>query len=176
MRHKSKELTYQQRRFVEEYPIDLNGTHAALRAGYSPASASKRGCFLLRKPEIREAIQEELDRRAQRVHITQDRVLREYARLAFFDPRKLSNGDGSCKDVTELDDDTAAAIAGFHIVETCDKRPQYAGVTRYIRKYRFADKKGALDSIAKHLGMLSERVSFEGAMPVVITGESSLEN
>ena len=95
MRHKSKELTGQQRRFVEEYPIDLNSTQAALRAGYSPTNAARAGCFLLKRPEIREAIQEGLDRRAQRVHITQDMVLREYARLAFFDPRKLFNEDGS---------------------------------------------------------------------------------
>ena len=176
MGHKRKELSGKQKRFVEEYPIDLNSTQAALRAGYSPTNAARAGCFLLKRPEIREAIQEGLDRRAQRVHITQDMVLKEYARLAFFDPRKLFNEDGSSKDITELDDDTAAAIAGFHIVETCDKRPQCAGVTRYIRKYRFADKKGALDSIAKHLGMLSERVSFEGAIPVVIAGEDSLEN
>jgi phage terminase small subunit len=34
-----KKLTNKQKRFVDEYLIDLNGGQAALRAGYSPKTA-----------------------------------------------------------------------------------------------------------------------------------------
>ena len=46
-------LTAKQRRFVEEYLIDLNATQAAIRAGYSPATAGAIGSENLKKPEIR---------------------------------------------------------------------------------------------------------------------------
>jgi phage terminase small subunit len=56
-----------------------------------------------------------MEERQQRLDISVDRVLQELARIAFFDPRKLFNHDGSLKDITELDADTAAAIASVEI-------------------------------------------------------------
>ena len=50
-------LTPKQSRFVEEYLIDLNATQAAIRAGYSEKRADAIGYENLRKPEIKEAIQ-----------------------------------------------------------------------------------------------------------------------
>ena len=49
-------MTKKQKRFVEEYLIDLNATQAAIRAGYSPATAKEIGCENLTKPNISEAI------------------------------------------------------------------------------------------------------------------------
>ena len=49
-------MTEKQRRFVEEYLIDLNATQAAIRAGYSPDSARDIGCENLTKPNIKAAI------------------------------------------------------------------------------------------------------------------------
>ena len=44
-------MTKKQKRFVEEYLIDLNATQAAIRAGYSPATAKEIGCENLTKPK-----------------------------------------------------------------------------------------------------------------------------
>lgn len=52
-------LTDKQRRFVEEYLVDLNATQAAIRAGYSKKTAGQIGDENLRKPEIAKAVQEE---------------------------------------------------------------------------------------------------------------------
>jgi phage terminase small subunit len=52
------ELTDKQRRFCEEYLIDLNATQAAIRAGYSENSAKEIGCENLTKPNIQEVIAE----------------------------------------------------------------------------------------------------------------------
>lgn len=49
-------LTAKQKRFVEEYLIDLNATQAAIRAGYSPNTAYSIGNENLNKPEIRARI------------------------------------------------------------------------------------------------------------------------
>ena len=37
----AKKLGARQQRFVDEYLIDLNGTQAAIRAGYSPNTANE---------------------------------------------------------------------------------------------------------------------------------------
>ena len=53
-------LTAKQRRFVQEYLIDLNATQAAIRAGYSKNSARQVGTENLSKPSIKQAIEERL--------------------------------------------------------------------------------------------------------------------
>lgn len=53
-------LTAKQKRFVQEYLIDLNATQAAIRAGYSKKSAHSIGPENLEKPEIKQAIDERL--------------------------------------------------------------------------------------------------------------------
>lgn len=76
-------LTNKQKRFVEEYLIDLNATQAAIRAGYSVNSARDVGCENLTKPNISEAISKAMAERSKRTGINQDRVVRELAKIGF---------------------------------------------------------------------------------------------
>lgn len=45
-------LTEKQKRFVQEYLVDLNATAAARRAGYSEKSASRIAVELLNKNQV----------------------------------------------------------------------------------------------------------------------------
>lgn len=146
-------LTAKQERFVAEYLVDLNATQAAIRAGYSEKTAYAIGQQNLKKLEIQAAIQAAMDQRSKRVEITQDRVLQEYARLAFFDPRKLFMENGKPKDINELDDDTAAALVGLDVMEEYEGTGESREFVGYTKKYKIANKLGALDSLGKHLGM-----------------------
>ena len=76
-------MTEKQKRFVEEYLIDLNATQAAIRAGYSPQTAYSIGEENLRKPEIKSRIDKAMAERSRRTGINQDRVLQELARIGF---------------------------------------------------------------------------------------------
>lgn len=69
-------LTDKQKRFIEEYLVDLNATQAAIRAGYSERTAYSIGEENLKKPEIKRAIEESQLNRSSRVQITQDDVIR----------------------------------------------------------------------------------------------------
>lgn len=69
-------LTDKQKRFVEEYLVDLNATQAAIRAGYSEQTAYSIGQRLLKKVEVQEAIQQAQNKRSERTQITQDEVIR----------------------------------------------------------------------------------------------------
>lgn len=159
---KGDKLTGRQKKFVMEYLVDLNATQAAIRAGYSERTAKSVGCENLTKPDIQVAIQEAQKELAKRVKITPELVLQEYARLGFLDPRKFFRADGSPIDITELDDDTAAALAGLEVMEIYEGRGDDRTFVGYLKKYKLTDKKGALDSIAKHLGMFVERHEHTG--------------
>ena len=155
-------LTPKQERFVEEYLVDLNATQAAIRAGYSPRTADRQGPRLLGNAGVQAAIAAGRDRLSHTTGITQERVLAEYAKLAFVDPRKLFREDGRPVPIPELDDDTAAAVAGVEVSEEFEGKGEARQFVGYTRKVKLVDKKGALDSIARHLGMFVDRTELSG--------------
>jgi phage terminase small subunit len=157
-------LTQKQERFVEEYLIDLNATQAAIRAGYSAKRADAIGFENLRKPEIAKVIARRRAELSGALEITQERVLRERARLAFFDPRKLFSADGTPKAITELDDDTVAAVAGLDVVNIGN--PDH-GVGQVL-KYKIADKSASLTALEKHLGLYEADNKQTGKREVIL--------
>lgn len=54
-------MTDKQKKFVDEYLIDLNATQAAIRAGYSHKTAYSIGEENLKKPELKAYIDEQLE-------------------------------------------------------------------------------------------------------------------
>jgi phage terminase small subunit len=68
-------------------------------------------------------------------------LLREAARLAFSDPRKIMHADGRVRLPIELDADTARAISSFKIDE-------YGRI-----EYKFWDKNSAIERLFKHKGL-----------------------
>lgn len=141
-------LTPKMRVFVAEYLKDANGTQAAIRAGYSKATAGSQAERLLKKVEIRRAVDEALSKVEAKCELSVERTLREIARIAYFDARKLFNADGSPKKLTELDDDTAAAIQGIDVATIGNEE---IGIGQVL-KYKAADKNSALDKAMKHFG------------------------
>lgn len=69
------DFTDKQRRFVQEYLVDYNGTRAAIAAGYSENCARQIAAENLAKPNISAAIAEGLAAQADRTRITADTVL-----------------------------------------------------------------------------------------------------
>tara|TARA_Y100000588_G_C13968160_1_gene801748 strand:- start:86 stop:664 length:579 start_codon:yes stop_codon:yes gene_type:complete len=69
------ELTPRQSIFVKEYLVDLNGTAAAIRAGYSQKTARQMASQNLAKLNISHAIQEGFRKRQERLDIDQDWVI-----------------------------------------------------------------------------------------------------
>ncbi len=71
-----RKLTPKQDMFCREYLVDLNATQAAIRAGYSAKTAEWQGPQLLRKTHVAAKIQELKDKRADRIEVTADYVLK----------------------------------------------------------------------------------------------------
>ena len=167
-----KKLTSKQKMFVKEYLVDLNATQAALRAGYSEKTAYRTGADNLKKPQIQEAIQQAMQKREQRTEITADKVLEEYAKLGFSDVTDY------LQVVTERilvghDKETGEPISDISqfvlMKDTKDIPPEKLAAISEVKQhkdgsisFKLHDKKGALDSIARHLGMFTERVEHTG--------------
>lgn len=69
-------LTAKQRRFCDEYLIDLNATQAAIRAGYSEKNARNIASENLAKPNIKAYIDERMAEKESQLIATQDEVLK----------------------------------------------------------------------------------------------------
>jgi phage terminase small subunit len=76
-------LTEKQRRFCEEYLVDLNATQAATRAGYSPKTAYRIGHELLQKTSVQECVRGLRAEQSKRTCITADDVVNELKNVAF---------------------------------------------------------------------------------------------
>jgi phage terminase small subunit len=75
-------MTPRKQRFVAEYLVDLNGSAAAVRAGYSPRSAKQRAFELLQEPEIAAAVKLKTEKNLERVGMTVDEIMNGLAGLA----------------------------------------------------------------------------------------------
>ena len=151
-------LTPKQMRFADEYLIDLNATAAYKRAGYIATgnSAEVNGHKLLSNTQIASYIQMRMKDREKRTEITQDMVLAEWAKLAFLDPRRFYDQHGGLIPIQKLPAEVAAALAGVEL--TTERSKGEEPTVSDVSKIKFIDKKGALDSVARHLGMFNDKL------------------
>lgn len=152
-------MTKKQKRFVEEYLIDLNATQAAIRAGYSPDTAGSIGAENLKKPEIKSRIDKAMAERSRRTGINQDRVLQELARIGFAKITDVVDPE-TAEIRTDASDDDLACIQSIKI------KPNEFGTEREVKLY---DKKAALVDLGKHLGLFKDKVELTGDMDLNIT-------
>lgn len=157
-------LTPKQQRFVEEYLVDLNGTQAAIRAGYSEKTAGQQAWDHLKKPEIQRAVQAALNERAKATEITVERVLHELAAMAFSNMANYMtvnpNGD-AVLDLSELTPDQAAAIQEITTEVYMEGRGEDAEPVKKT-KLKLHPRQAALDSLGKYLALFVNRHQHEG--------------
>lgn len=151
-------MSPKQRLFAIEYLVDLNAHRAALRAGYAPKAARQTASKLMRLPDVAALIGRELQAQRARTRITADRVLAEYARIAFADIARLVEWGPEglvVKPLEELSADDRAAIAAL------------TGGGKRTPRIRLHDKQRALDRLARHVGLFPRpgRAGAESAAP-----------
>lgn len=158
-------LTPKQARFVAEYLIDLNATQAAIRAGYSPKTANRIASNLLSKVDIAQAVAEGKARQLEAAGLSAVRVLEEYRRLAFIDLRTFFDEAGNMKAMGDLTAEQGSALAGLEVI--IKNAEAGDGVTDRVHKFKVWDKTRALESLAKHFGLLTDRVDHSGEVRII---------
>lgn len=140
-------MTPKQQRFVEEYLVDLNATQAAIRAGYSPRTANEQGARLLANVSVAAAIAERRAALSASVEVTQERIIAEYARMAFYDPASIAGQVmAGPQDIAKLPEDVRRSIVGWG----WDKAGNFT--------LKLADKGAALTNLGRHLGMFKDKL------------------
>ena len=156
MNFRDNHLTQKQQRFIKEYLVDLNGTQAAIRAGYSKNCAKEIGYENLTKPHIAQSIQAEMNQRSERCQIDQDYVLEKLVRLASVDLGDViswdKDGNVEVKPSSEIDRDVRYAIQELN--------QHVSPKGRKSLKVKLHDKLKVLEDLAKHLGMFDKTVNL----------------
>lgn len=150
----SRALTARQKRFVEEYAVDHNGTQAAIRAGYTKKNAPEAGSELLRNPKVRAAVDADDAERSEKLAYTADQVILDLVPLsqtnvANFIVRDSETGDprmANIDDIKDLPSEITAQIAGIEVIEKSD----IFGNPIMITKFKLHDRTKAIALLGKH--------------------------
>jgi phage terminase small subunit len=155
-------LTEKQAKFCDEYLIDLNGRQAAIRAGYSPHRADQQASTLLANRKVSAYIDKRMAVLSRRTGVTQERIMRELARIAFIDPTNLINMS-EAELLEETSEDDRAVIQSVKV----KKIPVDDG---YIteREIKLADKVNALQLLGKRFKMFTDKIEAEVDTEVVV--------
>ncbi len=142
-----------QRRFVEEYLVDLNATAAYLRAGYKAKgnAAAVGASQLLRNPKITDAVQAGMDQRSSRTALTADYVLNGLREVAERCLERAPVMEGRGEDRAQMVDDQG----------------------RHVWAFDAAGANKAFELLGKHLRLFTDKVEHSGAMAITISPEDA---
>jgi phage terminase small subunit len=145
--------------FAREYLIDLNGSRAAVAAGYSPKGADVRAAELLGNRRVKDLIEKLAKDKLEKLEISAEWVLGELRKLAGYDAGAIFNDDGSLKPIKEWDASARAALVALdhdHLFEYFGKgQRKHIGNTV---KVKLADKLRALELLGKYLKLFTDKV------------------
>lgn len=164
-----RQLSEQRQRFVDEYLIDLNGTQAAIRAGYSVKTAQEQASRLLSNVMVQEAISKKMAERSKRTGVNQDRVVLELAKIAFVRMTDVVDSNGRIRG--DASDDDLSCIESIKYKESDN---EFGGSVE--REVKIASKMKALELLGKHLGMWNDKLDVNVTTPIVISGADALED
>lgn len=163
-------MTPKQTAFVREYMVDLNSTQAAIRAGYSPRTASSIGEENLSKPEIALAIADARRAAQERATATSDDVLRELDAIAFATVADVVvwGPDGvTVRDSESLPDAVRAAVKSVKIKRERRMRGREEWEVEEIA-VTMHDKVRALELAGKHRGMFADTLEVSGQIELTV--------
>lgn len=139
-------MTKKQERFVTEYLIDCNATQAAIRAGYAEKTARFIGAENLSKPNIRKAIDEQLEKmKSEKIAEAEEIIIYLTSVL---------RGQSESSVVLVCDNEVVT------VTKTPDEK----------------ERLKAAELLGKRYGLFTDKVNLEGAVPVIISGEDQLED
>lgn len=188
----ARKLTPKQMLFCDEYLADanMNATQAAIRAGYAKKRASEQAYQLLQKTTVQEYIEKRKADRVVRTEITQDKVLKELAIIAFANAADyakivereatITREDGD--EITLLDDDgnpVKVQTVEYTLTDqlTEDQKRAIAMIKngRNGIEVQLYDKLQALVQIGKHIGMFKDKLEVSGEVNNPMAGLTTEE-
>jgi phage terminase small subunit len=156
-------------RFVDEYLVDLNAKRAAIAAGYVSTRdrdhSSKMGSKLLRRPDVQKVVVARKREQLVRSEVSAAAVLDQLRALSMVDMREFFDARGVLKPPSQWTVDMGRAVSSFDVIKK--NVTSGDGKTDEVFRVRLADKVRSLEMLAKHFGLLVDRVDHSGAVVFV---------
>lgn len=149
------ELTEKQKLFIKEYLVDLNQGAAARRAGYAPGCSRQTGRQNMQNPQIRAEVRKALKRRAKRVEVQADQVLKDLAEIAHLDKSVAYRVRDGVLHVTDTD----------LLPEPVRRCISEIAQTQYGVRIRFDDRVKALELLGRHLALFTDNLNLNDSRP-----------
>ena len=157
------ELNQRQEMFCREYIKDLNGTQAAIRAGYSPRTADRMAYELLKKPEIQEFVLQSKAERVEEVKVDANYVLKRLIEIDEMDVADILDDGGDFLPIRKWPKTWRTTLSGLDIAII------NSGDTETIlKKIKWPDKVKNLELIGKHVDVnaFKERLEVSGTVTI----------
>lgn len=182
-------MTDAQKRFCDEYLIDLNATRA-YKVAYprckKDETANAASSRMLRNVKVQEYISEKQQEIEERTEVTQDMVIKELANIAFFNIKNIYNNNGTLKTVKDIDEETIRAISSVKVLQKAgamkininmegqDNEVPIEHIQEQTIEFKANDKVKALELLGKHLGMFNDiNVNMKNAIQVELIDDVS---
>lgn len=144
-------MTEKQKRFCDEYLIDLNATKAAVRAGYSSKTARSTGHKLIKNIDLKKYIDEQLEQ----LH---------------------SERSADAREVLEYLTSVLRGESEAEIVVVEGAGDGYSEARRVKKAPDEKEKLKAAELLGKYYKLFADKLDINGAATVIIKGESELED
>lgn len=151
-------FTEKQKRFCEEYVVDLNATQAAIRAGYSKRSAKVLAVAALTKVNVQNYIAELQSDIQERNKLKGDDVVQELKALGYWNIQDFIDEGNVIKDITKLPRELTKSVVGIKTKTVYLPNPDGSGppIEEITTELKMVDKRAALVDLGKHLGIFEK--------------------
>lgn len=152
---KAGKLTPKQERFCQEYIIDLNGTQAAIRAGYSEKTAQEIAAQNLSKLIIKSKIAELRKKIALSLEIKAEDIGNEIRKIAESNIQDFIGDGNEVMDISKIKREKAAAVQSIKTTVTYSGKGEFQEkhITTEIKLY---DKVKGNELLGKHVGFFEK--------------------
>jgi phage terminase small subunit len=168
-----KELTAKHKAFCNEYLTNgFNGTHAAIKAGYTESCATSTASEILTYPNVKEYIRITLDSVVGTMKdVLEKRIIETYYKRAFYDIAQFMNSDGEIN----IDDINEAGfgciIDGVKKAKTVTTGENFDKVESAV--YELADRDKALAQLTKYMNLINEKIDLDITTKVILTTQDA---
>ncbi|HBA6625405.1 terminase small subunit [Escherichia coli] len=151
-------LTDKQELFAREYLKDLNGTQAAIRAGYSEKTANEQASRLLANVNVQKFVAELKSARVEQTGIDAAYVLRRLVEIDQMDVLDIILQNGELKPIKDWPKVWRTTLSGMDVVEMVS-----ADSAALLKKIKWPDKVKNLELLGKHVSVqaFKEQTSTE---------------
>lgn len=157
-----QKLTAKQDAFCREYLIDLNATQAAIRAGYSEATAQQIGFENLTKPVIQDRVSELMLERNERTKVNADYVLQRLTEIDQMDVIDILAENGELKPIRDWPKVWRTSLSGIDVSEINGQD----GAFGLLKKIKWPDKVKNIELLGKHIDVQA----FKDNVKTEVTG------